>query len=73
MVNLNPAFSFISTMPAGTVAVRGDTILQIPVIARKKKITTNHTFWAISELNFVEIDLISCYMIKESLVERYAH
>jgi len=30
VVNLKFDFSFINTAPAGTVAVKGDTILQIP-------------------------------------------
>ena len=30
VVNLNPAFSFINTTPAGTVALKGEMILHIP-------------------------------------------
>ena len=42
VVNLNPAFSFTNTIPAGTEALKGDIILHIPesriVVQRVKKV-----------------------------------
>jgi len=35
VVNLNPAFSFINTTPAGTEALKGEIILHIPGICHK--------------------------------------
>jgi len=35
VVNLNPAFSFIKTTPAGTEALKGEIILHIPEIYHK--------------------------------------
>jgi len=37
VVNLNPAFSFINTIPAGTDALIGEIILHIPVNSEEEE------------------------------------
>ena len=37
VVNLKPGFSFIKTMPAGTEALKGETILHIPEQGLKER------------------------------------
>ena len=43
VVNLKPAFSLISTTPAGTEAFTGETILQIPVHLEREEGDQNST------------------------------
>lgn len=58
VVNLKPAFSFINTIPAGTDAFRGETILQIPACSNCrliKQLKIEVLFTEASKLNQLEI------------------